>query len=299
MDRFEEMTVFVSVAERGNFAVAARQLGLSAPTVTRAVSALEHRLGTLLLARTTRSVRLTEAGARFLEDSRRILAELTELEEAGVGDPQQLRGWVTLTAPQLFGRLYVMPVLRRFLAAQHALRARVLLRDDPVNLHDEGVDLAIRIGGSLPDGLSGETVASVRRVLVAAPALLDRMGFPHRLEQLERYPLIACSIDVGQPHWRFQRDGQDCRVPLAPRLSSTTNDAAIDAAIAGLGVTRVMSYQVAEPLQTGALRIVLEDFEPPPLPVRVLVPEERAGLPRVAQSAAHVAAALRAHPALN
>jgi DNA-binding transcriptional LysR family regulator len=299
MDRFDEMSVFVAVAERGNFAAAAKQLGYSAPKVTRAVAALEERLGTLLLARTTRSVRLTDAGMRLLEDARRVLADLAELEATGAGDGNAMRGLITVTASQLFGRHHVLPPLRRFLARHAGIRARVLLRDDLVNLHEEGVDVAVRIGHLAPDGLQHTTVAHVRRVLVAAPALIARLGVPFQPEHLARFPLIAAAIDVGKPTWTLIVDGEPCQVPLAPVLSISTNDAAIDAAVAGLGITRVMSYQVAAPLAAGALRIVLPEFEPKPLPVRVLLPPQRTHTPRVSAFASHLAAALQADPALN
>lgn len=299
MDRFDEMAVFVAVAERGNFAAAAKHLGYSAPKVTRAVAALEERLGTLLLARTTRSVRLTDAGVRLLEDARRVLADLAELEEVSTAGADAVRGLITVTASQLFGRQHVLPLLRQFLAHHEGVRARLLLRDDLLNLQDEGVDVAVRIGHLATDGLQHTTVAHVRRVLVAAPALIARLGVPFEPEHLARFPLIAAAIDVGKPTWTLFRDGAPCQVPLAPVLNISTNDAAIDAAMTGLGITRVMSYQVTEQLTAGSLRIVLAEFEPNPLPVRVLALPERAHTPRVNAFASFLVAGLQADPTLN
>ncbi|OOW01835.1 MULTISPECIES: LysR family transcriptional regulator [Pseudomonas] len=270
MDRFHEMQVFLAVAEEEGFAAAARRLNTSPPSVTRAIAAMEQRIGTQLLARTTRSLHLTEAGQRYLEDCRRILAELDEAEEAAAGSYSIPGGQLTVTAPVLFGELYVAPVLGDYLDRFPLVSINALLVDRVVNMTDEGVDVAVRIGHLQQSGQQAIKVGEVRRVVCASPAYLDQHGRPQRPEQLREAKLVTSSSSQRVSEWTFIDAGQPLKVPIEPRLVVTANNAAITLARLGWGMTRVLSYQVAAAVAAGELELVLEDFEPAPLPIHVV-----------------------------
>ncbi|SSW69214.1 HTH-type transcriptional regulator DmlR [Achromobacter agilis] len=275
MNRFHEMTVFLAVAEAQSFAAAARRLEMSAPTVTRSVAALERRLGALLLVRTTRSLRLTEAGQRYAADCRRILEEVEQADDAAAGAMAAPRGALSITAPALFGELHVMPAVLGYLRAHREVSVRTLLVDRVVNLLDEGIDVAVRIG-ALPDSsLTAVPVGQVRRVVCAAPAFLREHGVPEDPDALQRYCTITAALEGRGPHWRFLQDGEARRVRVDSQLTVTSFQAAVLAAREGWGLTQVVSYQVAPHLASGALQVVLRDFELPPLPVHVVYPEGR------------------------
>ena len=270
MDRFHEMQVFLAVAEEEGFAAAARRLNTSPPSVTRAIAAMEQRIGTQLLARTTRSLHLTEAGQRYLDDCRRILAELDAAEEAAAGSYSIPRGQLTVTAPVLFGELYVAPVLGDYLDRFPLVSINALLVDRVVNMTDEGVDVAVRIGHLQQSGQQAIKVGEVRRVVCASPAYLDQHGRPQRPEQLREAKLVTSSSSQLVSEWTFVDAGQPLKVPIEPRLVVTANNAAINLARLGWGMTRVLSYQVAAAVAAGELELVLEDFEPAPLPIHVV-----------------------------
>jgi len=287
MDRSEDWRVFVQVATHKSFAQAARTLGRSPQAITRAVAALETRLGTRLLHRTTRSVALSHDGERYLERARRLVAELDALESP---DAQaELRGALTITAPVLFGQQHVVPIVTGFLARHPAVTARLSLLDRVVSLADEGVDLAVRIGEPPDSALLARKLGHVRVVLAASPAYLAEAGTPRALEALAKH---ACIVVMGltpiPDRWAFERR----TVKVAPRLVVNTAQAAIDAALAGLGITRVLSYQIDRHVAADRLRIVLASAEPPPLPVQLMsLPGVQ---PRLATAFAdHAAAALR------
>lgn len=270
MDRFHLMSVFVAVAEEEGFAAGARRLGISPPAVTRAVAALEDRLGVKLLERTTRHVRVTEVGGRYLEDARRILAEVALVDEAAAGTNAEPRGHLAVTAPVLFGRLFVMPGIVDYLARYPQTTVSAVFLDRVVNLLDEGVDVGIRIG-DLPDSrIRALRVGSVRLVLCAAPAYLARHGRPRAPDDLSTHALIASSASPLRD-WRFG----DRRLRLRPRLTVTTNDAAIEAAVRGVGIARLLSYQVAPQLTGGELMTVLDAYEPPARPIHIVHREGR------------------------
>ncbi|EJO28709.1 LysR family transcriptional regulator [Achromobacter marplatensis] len=275
MNRFHEMTVFLAVAEARSFAAAARRLEMSAPTVTRSVAALEHRLGILLLVRTTRSLRLTEAGERYAADCRRILDDVEQADDAAAGVMGAPRGALSITAPAFFGELHVMPAVLGYLRAHREVSVRTLLVDRVVNLLDEGVDVAVRIG-ALPDStLTAVPVGQVRRVVCAAPAFLQEHGEPKDLDALPRFCTITAAMEGRGTQWRFQQDGQARRLSVDSQLTVTSFQAAVLAACEGWGLTQVVSYQVARHLASGALQVVLRDFELPPMPVHVVYPEGR------------------------
>lgn len=293
------MSTFVAVVDSGGFASAARRQGLSAPVVTRAVADLEARLGLRLLTRTTRHVRVTEAGARYAEDCRRILAEVEDAEAAATGAGQAARGTLSVTAPVLFGQQYVVPLLARYLAQHPQVDASCLFLDRVVNLVEEGIDVAVRIG-ELPDSsLRAARVGQVRRVVVAAPAYLQRHGTPAQPQDLQQHTVISAGAVVGTPEWHFSRAGQPQLQRLQPRLRTSTNDAAIAAALAGFGLTCVLGYQVAALLRSGALQVVLQAYEQAPQPIHVLHLEGRHATQKVRGFIDLAVTALRADPALR
>jgi DNA-binding transcriptional LysR family regulator len=299
MDRFQEMQVFAAVAQDQGFSAAARRLGLSAASVTRAVAALEKRIGTQLLTRTTRSVYLSEAGQRYLEDCRRILAEVQEAEDSAAGSHAQPRGQLTVTAPVLFGELFVTPLMVSFLTQFPDVTINALLVDRVVSVVEEGVDVAIRIG-ELPDSNHHAIrVGEVRRVICASPQFLAIHGRPKHPQELAQSPIIATSA-IGQlKHWPFLERGEPLSVRVEPRLTVTANQAAITAAALGLGFTRVLSYQSASKVAAGELEIVLADFEMPPLPIHVLYQGGRKAAARIRSFVDFTVKALREHPALQ
>ncbi|WP_339545412.1 LysR family transcriptional regulator [Pseudomonas sp. RA_35y_Pfl2_P32] len=299
MDRFQEMQVFMAVAHDQGFAAAARRLGLSAASVTRAVAALEARIGAQLLIRTTRTVQLTEAGQRYLEDCRRILADLQDAQESAAGSHAEPRGQLTITAPVLFGDLYVTPVVVGFLEQYPQVSIHALLVDRVVSLVEEGVDVAVRIG-ELPDSSQyAIAVGEVRRVVCGSADYLRRYGRPQHPEDLGRARIIATSAIGQQRSWPFMAAGASISVRLEPRMVVTANQAAITAATLGLGLTRVLSYQVADKVAAGELEIVLEDFELPPLPIHVVYQGGRKAPARVRCFVDYAVQALREHPALR
>jgi len=269
------MTVFLAVADAGSFAAAARRMQMSAPTVTRSVAALERRLGALLLVRTTRSLRLTEAGQRYAADCRRILDDVEQADDAAAGAMAAPRGALAITAPALFGELHVMPAVLGYLREHRQVSVRALLVDRVVNLVDEDIDVAVRIG-ALPDSsLTAVPVGHVRRVVCASPDFLRERGVPETPDSLHRFCTITAAMEGRGPQWRFVQDNQIQRLNVQSQLTVTSFQAAVMAAREGWGLTQVMSYQVAPHLASGALQVVLREFEMPPVPVHVVYPEGR------------------------
>lgn len=293
------MAVFVAVAEESGFAAASRRLSLSAPKVTRAVASLEQRVGTPLLLRTTRSVKLTDSGQRYLVDCRRILAELAEAEEAAAGSHATPRGLLSITAPALFGQMFVTPLATRYLDQFPQVRLRALFSDRVISLTDDAIDVAIRIG-ELPDSaLIALSAGQVRRVVCAAPVLLARHGIPQQPSDLDRYRIVQAANVTQTSEWRFAAGAESLSVRIAPTLAVNSNQAAIHAAERGFGLTRVLSYQIAPQLAAGTLQIVLQAFEPPPLPIHVLYQQGRKASAKVRSFVDFCIAQLRADPAIN
>ncbi|VVO97161.1 LysR family transcriptional regulator [Pseudomonas fluorescens] len=299
MDRFQEMQVFAAVAQDQGFSAAARRLGLSAASVTRAVAALEQRIGTQLLIRTTRSVHLSEAGQRYLEDCRRILAEVQEAEDSAAGSHAEPRGQLTVTAPVLFGELFVTPVMAGYLTQYPDVSINALLVDRVVSMVEEGVDVAVRIG-ELPDSNQHAIrVGEVRRVVCGSPQYLTEHGRPQHPQALNGLSVVATAATGQMRNWPFLEGGQPLIVRPEPRLVVTANQAAISAACLGLGLTRVLSYQVANKVAAGELEIVLADFELPPLPIHVVYQGGRKAPMRVRSFVDFTVNALREHPSLK
>ncbi len=270
MNRFEAMGVLLAVIDAGSLSAAGRKLGMPLATVSRKVSDLEAELKTRLLIRSTRQLTLTEAGRGYVSACRRILEDVNEAERAAAGEYSAPRGELVVTAPVVFGRLHMLPVLIEFLRAYSQVHVRLALGDRVVNLLEDHVDLALRVG-SLPDsGLIATHLGSIRRVVCASPAYLAKSGEPAVPRDLATHQCISFELLATASTWRFHVDGADTAVPIRSRLTVSTAEAAIDAAIAGLGVTCVLSYQVESALRAGALRLILESFEPPLLPVSFL-----------------------------
>ncbi|MDC0712423.1 LysR family transcriptional regulator [Stigmatella sp. ncwal1] len=283
MDRIEAMRVFVTVLDEGSLAGAGRRLGRSPAAITRAIAFLERHVGTQLLHRTTRSLRLSEAGERYAAACRRVLTELEEADMLAAGERAAPRGVLTLTAPLVSGARVLRPIVDAFLDQQPAVKARLMLMDRQVNLLEEGIDVALRIA-HLPDSrLIAIRVGEVRRILCASPSYLA-----HRPPLVEPGDLSAhACVSLAQfehDTWSFPpaRGATAPRhVHIEPRLVVNSVEAAVASAVEGHGVTRVLSYQVADLVKKGQLTIVLADSEPPPLPVHLLTVEGRLSVAKV------------------
>ena len=275
MDRFREHLAFVAVAETGAFNAAARRLAISPPAVTRLVTALEERIGARLFVRTTRQVALTDAGRRLLTDSVRVLTELDEAEASSAGVHQSPRGMLRITAPVLFGQRYVAPILRDYLDAHPQVTASVFFVDRVVDLIDEGLDVAVRIG-DLPDSsLTATRVGAVRRLVVASPAYLSANGVPAEPRDLSDHRIINTPGLYPTARWSFEAGDTRHSVQLAPRLDANTVTAAVDAALAGWGIARALSYQVADHLESGDLVELLPDHDDRSMPLHLVHSEGR------------------------
>ncbi|MGA7809006.1 LysR family transcriptional regulator [Bradyrhizobium sp.] len=275
MDRLDAMQAFVVVADLGGFAPAARKLNVSPSAVTRLVAALEQRLGARLLQRTTRQVALTDAGARYLERARRILADVEEAERAAESERTRPSGRLVISAPVGFGRLHVSPVMSAYLKRYPDVSGELRLEDRIVNLVEDGVDLAVRIGELADSTLVARQVGEMRRVVVASLAYLKARGEPKQPADVASHDTIQFGAAAGSSDWRFAGKAGELRVNTMPRLVTNSADAAIQYAEAGGGLTRVLAYQAADAIRRGRLRIVLQQFELPPLPVHIVYPTSR------------------------
>ncbi|HET7123744.1 MAG TPA: LysR family transcriptional regulator [Bradyrhizobium sp.] len=274
MDRIDAMQAFVAVADLRGFAPAARKLGLSPSGVTRLIAALEDRLGARLLQRTTRQVALTDVGARYLERVRRILADVEEAEGSAQSERTQPSGRLVVSAPIGFGRLHVSPVMSAYLTRYPEVSGELRLSDRIINLVEDGVDLAVRIG-HLPDSsLVARHVGEMRRIVVASSGYLKRHGEPRTPQAIASHQTIQFGATAASD-WHFVEDGREVRVACTPRLTTNSADAAIQYAEQGGGLTRVLAYQAAEAIRGGRLKIVLQKFEQPPLPIHIVYPTSR------------------------
>ena len=279
MDRLDELAVFLAVLETGSLAGAARRLRRSPAAVTRTLASLETRVGARLIERTTRSLAVTEVGRHVAEDARRTLAAYqvtVEREETG-----RLGGHLRLSAPVEFGRRHVAPVVSRFLNAHPAVTAELVLNDRNLDLVDEGLDLAVRIGRLADSGLVVRKLGEVRRMIVAAPAYLDHCGAPRAPADLAGHEIIFGSTVAGPTEWRFEGPRGPVSVRLRPRLMINAMEPVIGAVVAGKGITRALSYQVAGEIADGRLVRLLAEFESAPLPVQLVTPSARLTPPRV------------------
>jgi DNA-binding transcriptional LysR family regulator len=283
MDRLDAMRAFIAALDEGSLAAAGRRLGRSPPAMTRAIASLEAQIGMRLFERRTRLVRLTEAGERTAIVARRILAELDELNLLAAGETAQPRGVLTVTAPVVAGGDILRPCLDDYLDAHPQVRARLMLLDRLVNLGEEGIDVALRIGHLADSAMVAMRVGSVRRVVCAAPAYLKRHGAIREPGDLSKHRIVSLAETRQAENWSFapRAAGGGARiVRLAPRLLVNTIAAARGSALAGKGVARLLSYQVADDVRAGRLAILLEKFEPAEMPVHLVAPRDRLAMPK-------------------
>jgi DNA-binding transcriptional LysR family regulator len=279
MDRFDSMRIFVTVAEQGGFAAAARTLGLSPPAVTRGVAELEQRLGVTLFHRSTRAVALSDEGARFLSRARQILSDVEDAERQMQGAGADPSGQLYVTAPVQFGRLHVLPVVADMLNRYPALDIRMMLFDRNVRIVEEGIDIAVRIG-ALPDSsLKALQIGSVRQAIVGSPGYFARNGVPSQPSDLARHAIIASTGPRAINEWRIAK--RLVKMPRRPRLMLNTVDSIVTAAEAGLGIANLLSYQVEDRLGDGRLVEVFGGEDPDSLPIHLLFDAARARIPGV------------------
>jgi DNA-binding transcriptional LysR family regulator len=290
MDRLDELAIFVAILDEGSLAGAARKLRRSPPAVTRALSALEERVGTRLLERTTRKSRPTETGRRLSEQARQVLAGYGEaVRDVAAGS---VRGVLRVTAPLVFGRRHITPIVATFLDAYPGVRVELMLSDRNLDLVDEGIDVALRIGLLADSTLVARRVGEVRRLLVASPSYLAGHPALRAPADLGRHEVVLTASRTGAPEWRFGDPVRGPTVRLVPRLIVNEIDAMLLAVRAGRGIGRPLSYQVAEDLASGALVRLLPEHEPPPLPVQLVVPSARHLSPKARGFVDHAARAL-------
>lgn len=280
MDRFEAMGMFVAVADHGSFAAAARALRVSPPGVTRGIAWLEAHLGTSLFHRSTRSVVLSDDGTLFLEKARDILRDLAAAERTLLGTQGAPHGLLYLTAPVVFGRLHVLPVVAQLLAQHPDLKVEMMLIDRNVRIIEEGIDVAVRIG-ALPDSsFKAVRIGAVRQVIVASPAYLARNPQPKLLSELKTHRLIGTTGPRASGEWRFGTKSAQS-VPVDPCLTLNTVGSVIAAAEAGIGIANLLSYQVADAIAAGRLVELMPPEQPIALPIHLLFDASRSNLPSV------------------
>ncbi len=281
MDRLLEMEVFAAVNEMGSFSKAAERMRMSPPAVTRAVASLEERLGATLLTRTTRRLHLTDAGARFLESAQRLLSEIESAEKNASGETGVPQGHLTISASVTFGRFVIAPMVRRFLQTQPKITATVLSLDRVVNLVDEGIDVAVRIGELAPSSLIGRRVGAVRRIFVASPDYLTRRGCPEHPQELKLHAMIGFTNIQASQEWHYKTKAGKGHVTLTPRLMVNDAMAAVEAAVAGEGITMMMSYVVVDLIKSNKLVPILMDFVPQEIPVHLVFPQSQLVAPKL------------------
>lgn len=292
MDRFRAMHAFIRIVDGGSLSAAARSLGVSLPAVVRTLAALEEHLGTRLLNRTTRRINLTDDGQQYYERARQILAEMDDAELSMSSARRRPGGTLSLTAPVVYGRLKLMPVLAEYRRRFPDVGIRLLLLDRNVNLIEEGLDLAIRIGALADSSLVATELARVRRVLFASRAYLRRRGSPRHPRELAKHACLSLSVIAPADDWRFREQGRELAVKVRPAFVSNSADAVIGMAEAAAGIGVAFSYQIERQLARRSLALVLEEFAPPPVPVSALYPHGRLTAARVREFLALAAASL-------
>jgi DNA-binding transcriptional LysR family regulator len=272
MDRLEAMALLIETVECGSMSAAGRKLNMPVPTLSRKLSDLENHLGTRLLTRSTRRLELTDAGAGYLAASRRILEQVSEAERDASGEYVAPRGELVITAPLAFGRKHVLPVVNAFLAQHPDITVRLGLADQRLDLVGEHVDLAVRIGTLQDSSLMATRVGDIRWIVVASPAFLAAHGTPRVPEDLDRWPCVGVDFINLDTSWCFRAPGAsaDYRIGIRSRLAVTTGEGAVDAAVAGVGITQVLRYQTAPHLENGALQEILQEHERAPMPLSIV-----------------------------
>jgi len=280
IDRFDAMSLLVDVVDKGSFSAVSRSRRVPLATVSRKIALLEEHIGAKLLTRSTRKLALTDAGEAYVTAARRILEQVGDAEARAAGEYNSPSGEIVVTAPVLFGRRYVLPIVTEFLATYPAIRARLLLSDSNAHLIDEHIDMAVRVG-RLPDSsLRAMNIGEMRMVVCASPRLLAAHGTPATPGRLLHFPILSFDGLTPTTNWAFRDPNKHAviDVPIEPRLSVSGADAAVEGAIEGVGATRILYYQCADAVRAGSLKIILRDFEPEPLPIHLLHPQ-RESLP--------------------
>jgi DNA-binding transcriptional LysR family regulator len=279
MDRLNEFEIFLAILDTGSLAAAGRKLKRSPPAITRGLAILEERLGTRLVERTTRQLAPTEAGKRLADQARRLLADYDAAMREDSDAP--LRGLLRVTAPSVFGRRHVAPLVNAYLDRYPSMQVELILNDRNLELIDEGLDVAIRIGPLADTGMVARQVGEVRRILVASPDYLARHGTPASIDDLSQHEIIFGSGVSKSPEWRFRQGGRERLVHLTPRLLVNDVESVLMAVRAGRGIARLLSYQPAEEIAAGTLVRLLAESEPPALPVHVVVASKRHMAPKL------------------
>jgi DNA-binding transcriptional LysR family regulator len=270
MDRLEAMSVIIAVTETGSFSAASRRLGTPVATVSRKVAELETRLKAEVFQRSSRRMTLTDAGRTYVEACRRIIEQVDDAERQVSGEYRSPKGDLVITTPWGLGHTHLLPIAVEFLDAYPEISLRLLMTDRVVDPVEENIDVAVRIGAMSESSLIASRIGSIRLVVCASPAYLAKRGRPRSPDELCDHDCIAIN-DVSVPNaWKFLRGKRANLVPIQSRLSVNTSEAAVLAAIAGAGLTRVMSYKMDSARRTGSLELVLEAFEPEPLPVHIV-----------------------------
>ncbi len=273
MDRLEAMSVLLSVVEEGSLSAASRRLRAPLATVSRKVADLERHLRTQLIVRTSRRIGLTDAGRAYVVATKRILEQVEEAERTAAGEYSTPRGELHVTAPEVFGRRHMLPLALDFLKEHPDITLRLLLADRQVNMAEEHVDVGLRIGHLEDSGLIATRIGTVRRVICASPAYLAERGTPRTPDDLRDHDGISFRGFPIAPEWRYRKDSTAFAVEPRMRLAVNTTEAAVMAAVSGLGVIRLLTYQVTDELKSGAIQAVLEEFAPAPMPVSLVYPE--------------------------
>lgn len=297
MDRLDELDIFVGIAEAGSLAGAARRLGRSTPAVTRALASLEKRIGVRLVERTTRRLSLTEAGRELLRRARAVLSDYDVVLHALADAP--ITGLLRITAPVPFGRMHIVPLVMDFLDAFPEVRVELVLNDRNLDMIDEGLDVALRIGALADSGLVARKVGEVRRVTVASPDYLRARGTPRRPADLARHDLIFGRLPAAEREWLFGMGGRGATTRLSPRLRVNDIHGVLFAVRAGRGIARLLSYQVKDELTAGHLVRILREFEREPVPVQLVTPSAAYMAPKTRAFLDYAAGILRELPAIK
>ncbi|WP_262030285.1 LysR family transcriptional regulator [Microvirga sp. Mcv34] len=295
MDRFEAMAVLLAVVEEGSLSAASRRLRAPLATVSRKVADLERHLRAQLVVRTSRRIELTDAGRAYVEAAKRILEQVEEAEREAAGEYTALKGELQVTAPIVFGRTHVLPIALDFLKELPDIDLRLLLNDRQVNLAEEHIDVAVRIGHLVDSGLRATRVGAVRRVACASPAYLARRGIPATPRDLAVHDGITFRGFETAPEWRYRGDSPTWTAEPRTRIAVNSTEAAVAAAVAGLGIVRLLSYQIEKELRSGALVELLEGFAPEPFPVSLIYPEAGLLAPKARAFIDWTVPRLRAH----
>jgi len=281
MDKLQAMSVFVKIAEKGSLTKAADILGKSLPAVVRILASLEQHLETRLFNRTTRKIALTEEGRIYLERCKKIITEIDDAENSLTSDQIEPKGTVTITASVRFGEMYVAPIITKFLKQYPKMHVKLLLLDRVVNMLDEGIDLAVRIAPIGDSSVIAKPVGEVRQVVCATPDLIDQFVEPQNPEDLIDKPCIHFSGLSETQNWKFDNQGKSFIVKIDGPLQCNQASSSVDACVAGMGFGQFLSYQVKPWIQSGELKIVLNSFEPKPIPVNIVFHHSRLMASRV------------------